>query len=145
MSLCFTAGTLYVRADNLYVSTSPLMHCVYKKVADGCLVNDTEDRLPPSFSCSEDLSLRPLQDTCQLTGTEVLQCCLSYVNPPVSWDYTCCTSTRAHQVWKYRPFANTYCCSEHQSSFSPVSTILIMSTFAAFTTTHIFVLVLISC
>lgn len=58
MSLCFTAGTLYVPADNLYVSTSPLVLCVYnEKVADGCLVNDTEDRLPPSLSCSEDLSM----------------------------------------------------------------------------------------
>lgn len=96
VSLCFTAGTLYVRADNLYVSTLPLMHCVYSgKVADGCLVNDTEDRLPPSFCCSEDLSLRRLQDACQLTGTEVLQCCQSYANPPVSWDYTCYTSACA--------------------------------------------------
>lgn len=58
MSLCFTAGTLYVCADNLYVSTSPLMLCVYnEKVADGCLVSDTEDRLPPSLSRSEDLAM----------------------------------------------------------------------------------------
>lgn len=58
MSPCCTAGTWYVRADNLYVSTSPLMLCVYnEKVADGCLVNDTEDRLPPSLSRSEDLSM----------------------------------------------------------------------------------------
>lgn len=68
MSLCFTAGTEFVCADNLYAGTSPLLHCVYnEKVADGCLVNDTEDRLRPSFSCTEDVSWQRLQDTCQLT------------------------------------------------------------------------------